>query len=362
LKQASRQWFSKLSTALLDLGFSQSKADYSLFTKAQDSLFIGLLVYVDDIAITSNDAAAVTSLIADLNSKFCLKDLGSLKYFLGLEIARSSLGISVSQRKYALEILQDSGFLASKPVSFPIEQNLKLSRDHGTLLADPTPYRRLIGRLLYLTLTRPDLAYSVQTLSQFMDKPHQPHLDAAYRVLRYVKHAPGQGLFFSAQSDFKLKAFCDADWVGCYDTRRSITGFCVFLGTSLISWKSKKQQTISRSSAESEYRSMASTGCELLWLFNLLHDFQIVHPHPATLFCDSQAALHIAANPVFHERTKHIDIDCHFIREKIQLGLIKTLHVSSQNQLADIFTKALGNSLFYKLLSKMSVHDIHSPS
>jgi hypothetical protein len=107
---------------------------------------------------------------------------------------------------------------------------------------------------------------------------------------------------------------------------------------------------------------MASTGCELLWLFNLLHDFQIVHPHPATLFCDSQAALHIAANPVFHERTKHIDIDCHFIREKIQLGLIKTLHVSSQNQLADIFTKALGNSLFHKLLSKMSVHDIHSPS
>jgi hypothetical protein len=362
LKQASRQWFSKFSNFLVDLGFMQSKADYSLFTRTQGSSFIALLVYVDDIAIASNDNVAVKSLIVTLNDRFRLKDLGALKYFLGLEIARSTKGIYVSQRKYSLEILQESGLLASKPVSFPMEQNLKLSRDVGSLISNPTSYRRLIGRLLYLTITRPDLAYSIQTLSQFMDKPRQPHLDAAYRVLRYVKTAPGQGLFFSAESDFKLKAFCDADWAGCSDTRRSITGFCVFLGSSLISWKSKKQQTISRSSAESEYRSMASTGCELLWLFTLLHDLQLPHPSAATLFCDSQAALHIAANPVFHERTKHIDVDCHFIREKIQLGLIKTLHVPSQHQLADIFTKALGSALLHRFLSKMSVLDIHHPS
>jgi hypothetical protein len=157
--------------------------------------------------------------------------------------------------------------------------------------------------------------------------------------LRYLKIVPGQGLFSPVASDFKLKAFCDVDWVGCLDTR-----------------------TISRSSAESEHRSMASTGCELLWLFTLLHDLQINHSQAATLFCDSQAALHIAANPVFHERTKHIDVDCHFIREKIQLGLIKTLHVPSQHQLADIFTKALGSVLFHRLLSKMSVLNIHYPS
>jgi len=362
LKQASRQWFSKFSTYLIDLGFSQSKADYSLFTRHQGTSFIALLVYVDDIAIASNDSVAVNSLIGILNDRFCLKDLGELKFFLGLEIARSTKGISISQRKYSLEIIQDAGLLASKPVLFPMVQNLKLSRDVGTVLSDPTPYRQLIGRLLCLTITRPDLAYSVQTLSQFMDSPRQPHLDAAYRVLRYLKSAPGQGLFFSAESDFRLKAFCDADWAGCSDTRRSITGFCVFLGSSLISWKSKKQHTISRSSAESEYRSMASTGCELLWLFTLLHDLTVAHPQAATLFCDSQAALHIVANPVFHERTKHIDVDCHFIREKIQLGLIKTLHVPSQHQLADIFTKALGCALFHKLLSKMSAVDLHHPS
>jgi len=349
LKQASRQWFSKFSTYLIDLGFSQSKADYSLFTRHQGTSFIALLVYVDDIAIASNDSVAVNSLIGILNDRFRLKDLGELKFFLGLEIARSTKGISISQRKYSLEIIYDASLLASKPVLFPMVQNLKLSRDVVRVLSDPTPYMRFIGRLLYLTITRPDLAYFV-------------YLDVAYRVLRYLKSVPGQGLFFSAESDFRLKAFCDADWAGCSDTRRSITGFCVFLGSSLISWKSKKQHTISRFSAESEYRSMASTGCELLWLFTLLHDLTVAHPQAATLFCDSQAALHIAANPVFHERTKHIDVDCHFIREKIQLGLIKTLHVPSQHQLADIFTKALGCALFHKLLSKMSAVDLHHPS
>jgi len=201
LKQASRQWFSKLSSTLIDLGFVQSKANYSLFTRVQGSSFIALLIYVDDVAIASNDSDAISSFITMLNDKFKLKDLCSLKYFLGLEIARSSSGISVSQRKYALEILEDSNLLASKPTQFPMEQNLKLSRGDGVLISDPTVFRRLIGRLLYLTITRPDLAYSVQTLSQFMDKPRQPHLDAAHRVLRYIKSTPAQGLFFPAKSD-----------------------------------------------------------------------------------------------------------------------------------------------------------------
>jgi hypothetical protein len=229
LKQASRNWFSKFSTALVDLGFIQSKADYSLFTRVKGDSYIALLIYVDDVAITSNDAKAVSEFVIQLNDRFKLKDLGPLKYFLGLEIARSTEGISVCQRKYALEVLEDSGLLASKPVSFPMEQNLKLSKDDGDLLTDSTAYRRLVGRLLYLTITRPDLAYSVQVLSQFMDKPRQTHLNAANRVLRYIKSSPAQGLFFSAKSDFHLKSFLDSDWAGCVDTRRSITGFVCFL-------------------------------------------------------------------------------------------------------------------------------------
>jgi hypothetical protein len=241
LKHASRQWFSKFSNSLIAQGFIQSRADYSLFTRTEGSVFIALLVYVDDVVLASNNATAIKQFIAFLNEQFKLKDLGKLKFFLGLEVARSEKGISLSQRKYALEILQDFGLLASKPSKFPMEQNLKLSKCDGPLLDDPTSYRRLIGRMIYLTITRPDLAYMVQHLSQFMDQPRQPHLDTAHRVLRYLKASPGQGLFFSSSLDFRVKAFCDADWAGCVDTRKSITGYCVFIGDAIVSWKSKKQ-------------------------------------------------------------------------------------------------------------------------
>ena len=360
LKQASRQWFAKFSTALLEFGFIQSKADYTLFTRSSEGCFIALLVYVDDVLVASDSSTAISRFIQLLNDKFKLKDLGQLKYFLGLEIARSEHGISVCQRKYALEVLEDSGLLASKPVTFPMEPNVKFSKDQGAPLADPTVYRRLIGRLLYLTITRPDISFAVQVLSQFMADPRIPHFDAATRVLRYIKSSPAQGLYFPVTSSLQLKAFCDSDWASCVDSRRSVTGFCIFLDNSLISWKSKKQTTVSRSSAESEYRAMASTCCEIVWLRVLLQDLQ-VPLQPALLYCDSKVALHIAANPVYHERTKHIDIDCHVVREKIQLGILRTFHVASQNQLADIFTKALGPSLFHSLVSKMSLHNIYSP-
>lgn len=364
LKQASRQWFSKLTTALIAYGFVQSLADYSLFTKASSdpSDFVALLVYVDDILIGSCNNEIIQNIKTFLHDQFCIKDLGDAKYFLGLEVARSKKGISICQRKYTLDILADTGYLECKPSHTPMDYSKKLSQHDPMKLASVDTYRRLIGRLIYLTNTRPDISFAVNKLSQYMSNPGQSHLQAAYRVLRYLKTSPGQGLFFPSDSSLQLQAFCDSDWASCIDSRRSVTGYCVFLGNSLISWKSKKQTTISRSSTEAEYRALAVTACELQWIRFLLKDFSVNHSSAALIFCDNRSAIHIAENPIFHERTKHIEIDCHLVREKIQLGLIRCLHVSSQHQIADLFTKPLGKDLFHSLIHKLSLINIHAPA
>lgn len=360
LKQASRQWFAKFTSAIISAGFQQSKADYSLFTKKSGISFTALLIYVDDIVITGNDASAINSLKSFLRDHFRIKDLGDLKYFLGIEVSRSKQGIYISQRKYALEILKDYGFLGARPIAFPMDDT-KLS-DKGELLKDPEKYRRLVGRLIYLTITRPDITYSVHVLSRFMHEPRISHMDAALRIVRYLKATPGQGLLFRSDNQTKLTAFCDSDWAGCPITRRSTTGYCVFLGGSLISWRTKRQKTVSLSSAEAEYRAMAGACCEIVWLRFLLKDLNIPLDGPSILFCDNQAALHIAANPVFHERTRHIEMDCHFIRDKIVDGTIETKHVGTAQQLADLFTKPLGKEKFSGMLRKLGVLDIHSPT
>ncbi|XP_019263121.1 PREDICTED: uncharacterized protein LOC109240895 isoform X2 [Nicotiana attenuata] len=230
------------------------------------------------------------------------------------------------------------------------------------LLKDAGEYQRLVGRLLYLTMTRPDISFAVQTLSQYMHSPKQSHLDAAKRVVKYVKNAPGQGLLLPSPGDGTLKAYCDADWGACLQTRRSVTGYCVFFGNALISWKSKKQDTVARSSAEAEFRSMASTAAEIVWLIGLLGELDVKLQLPVALFCDSKAAIQIAANRIFHERMKHIDIDCHFIREKIKAGIIKTIHVNTKEQIADMLTKGLGRTQHQHLLCKLGVKNIFLPS
>ncbi|GKV17701.1 hypothetical protein SLEP1_g28170 [Rubroshorea leprosula] len=309
--------------------------DPSLFTRINGGIKLFVLVYVDDIIVTRNDVAAISSLKSFLHSRFHMKDL---------------------------DILRDSGYMGCKPCAFPMDQNIKLDTSSGELLFDPSLYRRLVGRLLYLIVTRPDITYVVNLLSQFMHEPWHPHLDAAIRVLCYLKSTPGHGLLLPASGTLQLTAYCDSDWASCPITRRSTTHYCVFLGGSLISWRTKKQHVVSRSSTEAEYRAMASVTCELTWLRSLLHVLGISHPQPSLLSCDNQAALHIAANPVFHECTKHIEIDCHLVHEKLQASLLSTGYVSSLQQLVDFFTKPLSKNRFHFLRGKLGLYSIQAPT
>ena len=264
----------------------------------------------------------------------------------------------MSQRKYALDILQDTGLTGARSEKFPMEQNLKFSLTEGEKLNDPSKYIRLIGILIYLTVTRVDIVYSVRMLSRFMHEPRKPHWEIALRVLKYIKGIPSQGLLLPSENNLRLQAYCDSDWDGCQTSRRSISGFCIFLGNSIISWKSKEQTNVSKSSAKAEYQAMANTCLELTWLRYILQDLKVPLSEPALLYCDNQAALHIAANPVFYERTKHIEIDYHIVREKLQVGIIKPCYVSTKMQFVGIFTKALGRHQFDFLKDKWSVIDI----
>ncbi|GKB79320.1 ribonuclease H-like domain-containing protein, partial [Tanacetum coccineum] len=267
LKQAPRQWNAKLTSTLIENGFSQSKSDYSLYTKSENGVFLALLVYVDDIIITDTDKAS----------------------------------------------------------------------DKDPLLENITDYHKLMGKLIYLRNTTPDISYDVHCLSQFMHSPLTSHLKIAFKILRYLKSCPAK----------------------CIVTRKSVTGYCVFLNNSLVSWKSKKQNTLSKSSTEAEYRALASVTSEVIWILKILKDLQIKNLLPVLLHCDSNSAIKIAVNPVFHERTKHLEIDLHFVREKVLKRVVKTVKVDSANQIADILTKRLDTVQHLELIKNLGMYDVY---
>jgi len=355
LKQASRQWFSKLSTTLLYLGYQQSKNDYSLFINKSSTDITIIAVYVDDIMLTGSNPTEIHHVKQHLHNLFGIKDLGKLHYFLGLEISYTNDGIVLSQRKFTMDLLKDSGLDTSKVASTPLPVPCKLVADKGELLVDPTRYRTLVGKLNFLTHSRPDLSFTAQTLSQFMQKPTTIHLQALYHTLRYIQGTIGQGILLKASDHLSLQAYSDSDWAACPSSRRSITGYLIHFGVSPISWRSKKQSTVSKSSSEAEYRAMSQAAAEVTWLVRLFEELGVHSLKPVTLHCDNQSAIHIGKNPVFHERTKHIEIDCHFTRDKVLEGLLQLAYLPTEHQLADVLTKALSSPQQNLLLHKLGM-------
>lgn len=360
LKQAPRVWFEKFRSTLLGFSFTQSQYDSSLFLQRTSKGIVVLLVYVDDIVITGSDMEAISKLQNLLHSTFHMKDLGQLTYFLGLEVHHQPQGIFLNQHKYIMDLVQLGGLTNTNSVDTPMEINVKYRRDEGELLEDPTLYRKLVGSLIYLTITRPDISYAVHIVSKFMQAPRHLHLSAVRRIIRYILGTPSRGLFFPTGSSLKLQAYSDADWAGCPDTRKSTTGWCMFLGDALISWKCKKQDSVSKSSTEAEYRAMSTACSEIIWLRGLLTELGFSQDQPTPLHADNTSAIQIAANPVYHERTKHIEVDCHSIREAYDRQVITLPHISTTLQITDIFTKSMTRQQHNFLVSKLMLVDLHA--
>ncbi|XP_019429885.1 PREDICTED: uncharacterized protein LOC109337375 [Lupinus angustifolius] len=265
--------------------------------------FTAILVYVDALVLSGNNLGKIQAMKLLLDIEFNIKDLGQLKLFLGMEIAMTSQGILLYQRKYALDLLEECKFLDSKPCSTPMEYNGKLIHSKsGSPWPEPCSYRRLMGKMLYLAHTRSELSFGVGHLSQFLSALTHDHFVVAMRILRYLKGFIITGIFFPTESDLRIKGYSDSDWASCPNTRKFVSVYCFFLYNSLVFWKSKKQQTVSRSSAEAEYRA----SCEAQWLVGLLEELRFPDSEPVQLYCDNRSSMHIAANLVFQECTKHI--------------------------------------------------------
>ncbi|RVW83569.1 Copia protein [Vitis vinifera] len=363
LKQSPRAWFDRFTKAVLKLGYKQGQADHTLFVKKSHAGKLAILiVYVDDIILSGNDMGELQNLKKYLSEEFEVKDLGNLKYFLGMEVARSRKGIVVSQRKYILDLLKETGMLGCKPIDTPMDSQKKLGIEKESTPVDRGRYQRLVGRLIYLSHTRPDIGFAVSAVSQFMHSPTEEHMEAVYRILRYLKMTPGKGLFFRKTENRDTEVYSDADWAGNIIDRRSTSGYCSFVWGNLVTWRSKKQSVVARSSAEAEYRALAQGICEGIWIKRVLSELGQTSSSPILMMCDNQAAISIAKNPVHHDRTKHVEIDRHFITEKVTSETVKLNYVPTKHQTADILTKALPRPNFEDLTCKLGLYDIYSPA
>ncbi|CAN6694593.1 unnamed protein product [Malus baccata var. baccata] len=297
-----------------------------------------ILVYVDDIIVTGPSTSACQQVITQLSSMFPIKNLGTLHYFLGIEVKRSSKGIYISQTKYILDLLKKAHMDGVKPSATPLSTS-KL--DHTSLLLDnAAQYKSLVGALQYLTWTRPDFSFAVNLVYQYMHSHLHSHFQAVKPIFRYLKGSLDLGLWFPKS--------CPLD-------RKSTGGFCIFLGFSLIRWSAKKQPTVARSSTEAEYQSLANTAAELTWICKLLVDIAYKSPYIPQLWCDNVFALSLAKNPLFHARTKHVKLDYHYIREKVLAREGSVHYIGTEQQIADICTKALAKDQFHSLRNKLSL-------
>lgn len=355
LRQAPRQWYKKLHSALTALGFRVSPADSSLFHYAKNGVTLFALVYVDDIILTGSSSAFIQQIISSLQTVFLLKDLSRLDYFLGIETHWLADGLLLSQHKYILDLLQRARMIECKGISTPTVSRDNIFSDNSSFFADPTLYRSIVGGHQYLSLTRPEVCFSIHKASQYLHAPTDAHWSFVKRILRYLKATMNSGLFIRKSPHTALTVYTDADWASNFDDRKSTTGYAIFMGPNLISWNSKKQQTVARSSTEAEYRAIGLATVELTLIQALLRDIGFHSAHTPILWCDNIGATYLSVNPIFHARTKHLEVDFHFVRDKVQKKELQVKFICSKDQLGDILTKSLSKARHQALTFQLTI-------
>ncbi|GJY76733.1 putative ribonuclease H-like domain-containing protein [Tanacetum coccineum] len=339
LHQAPRAWYETLSTYLLDNGFHRGQIDKTLFIRRHKDDILLVQVYVDDIIFGSTKKEMSTEFEKLMHDKFQMSSMGELSFFLGLQVKQKSDGIFISQDKYVAEILKKFDLASIKTASTPMETNKPLTKDEEAENVDVHLYRSMIGSLMYLTASRPDIMFAVCACARFQVTPKTSHLHAVKRIFRYLKGQPKLGLWYPRDSPFDLEAFSDSDYAGASLDRKSTTGGCQFLGKRLISWQCKKQTIVANSTTEAEYVAAANCCGQVLWIQNQMLDYGY-NLMNTNIYIDNESTICIVKNPVSHSKTKHIEIRYHFIRDSYEKKLIQVIKIHTDKNVADLLTKA----------------------
>ena len=315
-------------------------------------------VYVDDLIITGSNPEEIDVFKTSMKTKFEMTDFGLLHSYLGIQVMQEEDGIKMCQTRYAIRILDMFNMTDCNASKTPMECRLKLDRNGEGLEVESTYFRRIIGCLRYLTLTRPDLVYSVSYLSRFMSKPYSNHMTAAKRILRYVKGTINFGLKYKSGEESELIGYCDSDYAGDLDDRKTTSGFIFFLGNNPVAWNCSKQKVIALSSCEAEYISSTMSVCQGIWISRFMHELSGCEEKCFDLCIDNKSTIDISRNPVHHGRTKHIDVRFHFIGKCVEEGKVILRYIRTEEQVADFFTKSLGTSKFCEFRAKIGLGNV----
>lgn len=340
-------------------GYIQINANHRLFFKRNQGKITFLLIYVDDMIIWGDDVEEITNLQNLLNSKFEMKILKAWNIFgdRGSKVKTKNFYIT---KKYVLDLLAETCMFDCKPADMPMMQNLKLIVDFNQTPTDKERYQMLARKLIYLSLTRPDIAFAVSIVSRFLHKSNEQHMDAVMRILHYLKSSPRKGSLFTKHNHLDIKGYTYADWTWDIMDRKLASGYFTYVGENLVSWKSKNHKVVAFSSAEAKFRGMKKEIFELLWLRDLMTKIGFDPTKEITLFCDNKAAINITHNPVAHDRTKHVEIDQNSIRQTIDMRIIHLPFVKLEDQTADILTM-VGGEKFHHMICKLGMRDLHAP-